>query len=46
MIIVVAAEAADAVADSLFAAGEAPRFLGRVVPAGPARVAFRGHLRL
>ena len=46
MIVVVAAEAADAVAEGLFAVGEAPLFLGRLVVPGPTRVAFRGRLKL
>ena len=46
MIVVVAAEAIDSVTASLRVAGEAPVALGRLVPAGAARVAFRGRLAL
>ncbi len=44
MVVVVAAEAADAVATSLRAEGEAPVVLGRLLPVGAERVVFRGHL--
>ena len=44
MVVVVAAEAADAVAASLRAEGEAPVVLGRLMPVGAERVVFRGHL--
>jgi len=46
MIAVVAAESVAAVEASLRQAGEAPVALGRLVPAGAARVSFRGRLRL
>ena len=46
MIVVVAADSVAAVTASLRVAGEAPVALGRLVPAGAARVAFRGRLAL
>jgi phosphoribosylformylglycinamidine cyclo-ligase len=46
MIVVVAADAVDAVSASLRAAGEAPVVLGRLVPAAGSRVTYRGRLQL
>ena len=46
MIVVVAADAAEAVTASLALAGEAPLALGRLVPADNVRVKFRGRLKL
>ena len=46
MVVVVAADAAEAVIASLRRSGEAPVALGRLGPAGAARVAFRGRLGL
>ncbi|MCX8255423.1 MAG: phosphoribosylformylglycinamidine cyclo-ligase [Beijerinckiaceae bacterium] len=46
MIVVVAAEAAEAVSASLRAAGESPVALGRLVPAAGSRVTYRGRLQL
>ena len=46
MIVVVAADAATAVTASLELAGESPVALGRLMPAGEARVTFRGRLAL
>ncbi len=46
MIVVVAADAVEAVTASLALAGEAPVALGRLVPAEDLRVKFRGRLKL
>lgn len=45
MIVVVAAQARDAIVDALCLAGEAPIEIGRLTPAGAARVTFSGQLR-
>jgi phosphoribosylformylglycinamidine cyclo-ligase len=46
MIVVVAADARDSVVEALREAGEAPVDLGRLLPAGPARVTYTGTLAL
>ena len=46
MVLVVAADALDAISDGLRAAGETPVVLGRLVPRGDAGVIYKGHLRL
>ena len=46
MIVVVAAEAREAIAAALRARGEAPVLMGRLVPATDARVIYKGALRL